>query len=68
MVAVGVGEGECPTERAVDRGRDDGMPVGDECLVDGLDIGGVQPDRGTDAGLSNRCAVGAGNDVAECER
>ena len=44
------------------------MTVGDESIVNGLDVCGVEPDRGTDAGLSNRCEIGAGNDVAECER
>jgi DNA-binding MarR family transcriptional regulator len=68
LVAVGVGEGECPTEGAVDRCGDDGVTVGDESIVNGLDVCGVEPDRGTDAGLSNGCEIGAGNDVAECER
>ena len=68
MVSVGVGEGERPTERAVDRCGDDGVTVGGESIVNGLDVCGVQPDRGTDAGLSNGCEIGAGNDVAECER
>jgi hypothetical protein len=36
--------------------------------VDGLDVGGVEPDGGADAGLSNGCEIGARNDVAECER
>ncbi len=31
-------------------------------------VSGVEPDRGTDAGLSNGCEIGAGNDVVECER
>src|SRR5690348_1489618 len=68
LVAVGVGEGECPTEGAVDRCGDDGVAVGDESIVNGLDVCGVEPDRGTDTGLSNGCEIGAGNDVAECER
>lgn len=67
LVAVGVGEGEGPAEGAVDRCGGDGVTVGDERVVDGLDLGGVEPDRGTDAGLSDRCEVGAGNDVAECD-
>ena len=67
-VAVGVGEGECPAEGAVNRCGDDGVTVGDESIVDDLDVGGVEPDRGTNAGLSNGCEIGAGNDVAECER
>lgn len=44
------------------------MTVGDESIVNGLDVCGVEPDRGADAGLSNGCKVGAGNDVAESER
>jgi hypothetical protein len=44
------------------------VTVGDERVVDGLDIGGVEPDRDTDARLGNGCEVGAGNDVAQCER
>ncbi len=44
------------------------MTVGDEGIVNGLDVRGVEPDRGTNAGLSNGCEIGAGNDVAECER
>jgi hypothetical protein len=38
--------------------------------VNGLDVGGVEPDRGTDAGLGNGREIGAGNDVAdsECDR
>ena len=67
VVSVGVGEGERPTEGAVDRSGDDGVTVGDESIVYGLDVGGVEPDRGTDAGLSNGCEIGAGNDVPECE-
>lgn len=53
LVAVGVGEGERSTEWAVDRGRDDRVAVGDESVVDGLDVGRVEPDRGADAGLGN---------------
>lgn len=44
------------------------MTVGDESVMDGLDVGGVQPDRGTDAGLGDGREIGAGNDVAQCER
>ena len=44
------------------------MTVGDQSIVNGLDVGGVKPDRGTDAGLGNGCQIGAGNDVAEGER
>jgi len=35
--------------------------------VNGLDVCGVEPDRSTDAGLSNGCEIGSGNDVAERE-
>jgi DNA-binding MarR family transcriptional regulator len=68
LIAVGVGEGERPAEGAVDRCGDDRVAVGDEGIVNGLDVGGVEPDRGTDAGLSNGRQVGAGNNVAESER
>ena len=68
VVAVGVGEGECPAERAVDWCGDDGVAAGDESIVDGLNVCGVEPDRGTDAGLGSGCEIGAGNDVAERER
>ena len=68
LVAVGVGEGECPAEGAVDRCGDDGVTAGDEIIVNGLDVCGVEPDRGTDTGLGNGCEIGAGDDVAECER
>lgn len=43
------------------------MTVGGERVMDGLDVGGVEPDRGTDAGLSDGCEVGAGNDTAQGE-
>src|ERR1700761_291675 len=68
LVAVGVGERECPTEGTINRCGDDGMTVGDEGVVNGLNVSGVQPDRGTDAGLSYRREIGAGNNVAEGER
>lgn len=68
LVALRVGEGECPAEGAVDRRGDDGVTVGDESIVNGLDVCGVEPDRRTDAGLSNGREIGAGNDVAERER
>ena len=68
LVAVGVGEGECPTEGPLDRCGDDGVTVGDESIVNRLDVCGVEPDRGTDAGLNHGSKIGAGNDVAECER
>lgn len=41
LVAVGVGEGECSAEGAVDRRGDDGVTGGDESVVDGLDACGV---------------------------
>ena len=44
VVAIGVGEGEGATERAVDRPRDDRVAVGCESVVDLLDVCGVQPD------------------------
>ncbi len=68
MVPVGVGEGECPTKGAVHGCGGDGASVGDESIVNGLDVCGMEPDRGTEAGLSNGCKIGAGNDVAGCER
>jgi DNA-binding MarR family transcriptional regulator len=68
LIAVGVGEGEGATEWAIERGRDDRVAVGDESVVDGLDVGGVEPNRGPDAGLSNGCEIGAWNDVSKCER
>ena len=68
LVAVGVGEGERATERTVDRSRDDRVAVGREGVVDGLDVGGVEPDRGTDAGLGDGGEIGAGNDVSQRER
>ncbi len=67
LVAVGVGEGECPTEGAVARRGDDGLTVSDESIVNGLDVCGMEPDRGTDAGLGNGCQIGPGTDVAECK-
>jgi hypothetical protein len=68
LVAVGVGEGERPAEGTVDRRRDDGVTVGGESIVNGLDVGGVQPDRGTDAGLGDGSEIGAGKGVAQGER
>ncbi|MBB2996722.1 hypothetical protein E9229_002969 [Paeniglutamicibacter cryotolerans] len=53
MVAVRVRKGECASERAVDRSRGDRVAVGLEHVVNGLDIGGVEPDCGVDAGLGN---------------
>jgi hypothetical protein len=68
LVAVGVGEGEGSTEGAVNGCGDDGVTVGGEGIVNGLDVCGVEPDRGADAGLSDGCEIGARNDVAERER
>lgn len=68
MIAVRVGEGEGATEWAVNRCRDDGVAAGDESIVDGLDVGGVEPDRRPHAGLGNGREIGAGNDVSKCER
>jgi DNA-binding MarR family transcriptional regulator len=48
LVAVRVGEGECPTEGTVDRCGDDGVTVGDESIVYGLDVCGVEPDMSQD--------------------
>ncbi len=39
LVAVGVGEGERPAERPVDRCRDDGVAVIDESIVNLPDVG-----------------------------
>jgi DNA-binding MarR family transcriptional regulator len=58
LVAVGVGKGERPAEWTVNRSRDDRVAIGDKSIVNGLDVGGMQPDRGTDAG----------NDISEGER
>jgi hypothetical protein len=44
------------------------VAVGDQSVVNGLDVGGVEPNRGADAGLSDGCQVGARNDIAQCER
>ncbi len=68
LVAVRVGEGERQAEGALDRCGDDGVTAGDERVVDGLDVCGVEPDRGTDAWLNDGCEIGAGDDVAEGER
>jgi hypothetical protein len=67
VVAIGVGEGECPTEGAIDRCGDDGVTVRGESIVDGLDVVGVQPDCDADARLNEGREIGAGNDLAECE-
>jgi hypothetical protein len=69
-VAVGVEEGERPAEGAAGRCGDDGVAVGEECIVNALDVGGVEPDCGADAGLGNGSEVGAGNDASavECDR
>ena len=68
LVAVGVGEGERPTEWTVDRRGDDRVTVGGESVVNGLDVGGVQPDGGSDSGLGDGGEIGAGDDVAQRER
>lgn len=59
-VAVGIGDGECPAEGVVDRCGDDGVTVGGESIVNGLDVRGVEPDRDTEAGLGHGCEIGAG--------
>ena len=53
VVAVGVGERERATEGAVDRCGDDRVAVCDKGVVNGLDVGGVEPDRGADTGLND---------------
>jgi|ERR1700722_3911772 len=70
LVAVGVGEGKCPTKRAVARCGNDGVAINDQSIVDGLYVCGVEPDRDAYAGLSNGREVGTRNDVAErkCNR
>ncbi len=57
LIAVVIGEGECPTEGAVDRCAHDGVTVGDESIVNGLDVGRMEPDRGTDAAAWRARAV-----------
>lgn len=42
LVAVGIGEGEGAAEGAVDRRGDDGVAVGGQGVVDGLNVCGVQ--------------------------
>ncbi|SHW06941.1 Uncharacterised protein [Mycobacteroides abscessus subsp. abscessus] len=64
LVAVGIGEGEGAAEGAVDRRGDDGVAVGGQGVVDGLNVCGVQPDCGADAGLGDGREIGAGNDIA----
>ncbi len=44
------------------------MTVGDESIVNGLRVRGMEPDRGTDTRLSNGCEIGAGDDIAQCKR
>ena len=70
VVPVEVGEREGAAERAIDRRGDYRATVGHERVVNGLDIRGVKPDGGADAGLRNRREVGAGHDIAkgECDR
>lgn len=67
-VPVGVGEGEGPPEGSVDRVRDDGVAIGEERVVDGLHVGGVEPDRRADAGLGDVGEIGVRCDVTEGER
>lgn len=67
VVAVRVGKREGAAERAVDRRSDDRVPAGDEDVVDGLHVGGVQPDGGADTRLGDGCQIGSGNDVAQGE-
>ncbi|SKV80117.1 Uncharacterised protein [Mycobacteroides abscessus subsp. abscessus] len=40
------------------------MAVGGQGVVDGLNVCGVQPDCGADAGLGDGREIGAGNDIA----
>ena len=58
LVSVGVGEGERATEGAVDRTRHDRVAVGRQGVVNCLDVGGVEPDRGADSGLPNTNGAG----------
>ncbi len=51
LVAVGVGEGERATERAIDRGGNNGLSIRDESVVNGLNIGGLE--------LPTRCHGGS---------
>ena len=57
MVPVGVGEREGPSERPVDGGRDDAVPVGGERVVDRLRVRRVEPQGDTDARLGDRVEV-----------
>jgi len=68
LVTVGVGKGEGAPKWASDRGRDNRVAIGDESVVNRLDISGMEPDRGADAGLSHGREIGAWNDVSKCER
>ncbi|OKI45461.1 hypothetical protein AMK15_36170 [Streptomyces sp. MJM1172] len=68
LVAVGVGEGECPTEEPSIGAETIVWPSATRGVVNGLDVCGVEPARGTDAGLGNGCEIGAGKDLEECER
>ena len=45
LVAIGVGEREGAPEGTVDRGRHDRPTGSDQSVVDGLRVGGVQPQR-----------------------
>ena len=70
VVAVGVSEGKGRPERSVDRCGDDGVTVGNESVMDALDLRGVQPDGGADTRLGDGFQISAGHDVAEgeCDR
>ena len=68
LIAVRIGKGKRSTEGAINWCGDDAMPIGEESIMDGLDVCSVEPDRGTDAGLNNGSEIGTRNDVSECER
>lgn len=67
MVAVWVGKGEGATEWAVHRSRDNRVAFDGKSVVNGLDVGGVEPDRCTDAGLCDGGKISAGHDVPQRE-
>jgi hypothetical protein len=37
------------------------VAVGEESVVNGLDVGGMEPDRSADTGLSDGCQISARN-------
>ena len=43
------------------------MAVGDENVVNGVDVSGMEPDRGADAVLGNGRKIGDGNEVPQSE-